>query len=69
MSRRYDPRRGRWTLTQNIRAFLEESAGPVTEEQLLRHLKILGYYVPTLKPVLPRLVHVDQEGHVSLRGE
>jgi len=57
-----------WTLRQNIRAYLNDVKGPVTEERLLRHLKILGYYVPSMRVVLWRVVQVDEEGHVSLRG-
>lgn len=68
MAHRYDPRRGMWTLRQNIRAYLDEVKGPVTKEQLLKHLKLLGYYAPSMRKVLWRVVQVDEEGHVSLRG-
>ena len=64
---RWDPRRGRWKLAQLIREYLEQSSGPVTREDLLKHLQGLGFYGPSMQRIIGQFIEVDEAGHVSLR--
>ena len=64
---RWDPRRGRWKLSQLIREFLKESEGSVTVEDLLKHLQGLGFYAPTMREILQQFVEVSEDGTCSLR--
>ena len=64
---RWDPRTGRWKLSQLIREFFEQSYGPVDVDALLRHLKDLGFYIPTTRRILPEFVEIDGAGCVRFR--
>ena len=61
---RYDPKRGRWKLGQVIKAYMQNADGPVTLEQLLHHLRALGYLVGSTRQIIDQFVDVDDDGRV-----
>ena len=67
MTSRWDPRRGSWKLGQLIRAYLEGSEGPVHLDDLLKHLRGLGFYGPSIRRILGQFVEVTADGTCVLR--
>lgn len=68
MTRRNYPYKGRWTTKRLIKKEIEANGGEMSVEDLLDHMKRLGYMKEPLRERL-RVLEVDVvEGRVRLRG-
>ena len=67
---RYNPSKGRWTLRRIVKQAIKDVGGEIDIETLVRHLKNLGYYDPSVARILSTLdldILVDSDtGHLRL---